>query len=93
MMFLSLESNGQSPQVHILLIHTDSYFTFCTRRERGESQVLPLSLQTQTTINYSFYEKGKVSLTASSGYHLRHSSFIYVDSLGVGKVSNISQLS
>ena len=59
-------------------------------RERGESQVPPLSLQTPTTISYSLLWKGKVSLTASSGYHLRHFYFIYVDSLAIGKVFLIS---
>ena len=41
------------PRVHILLIHTDLYFTFCTRREICESQVPPT--QPPGTDNYQLF--------------------------------------
>ena len=89
--FLSLESNGQSPQVHILLICTDLYFTFCTRRERGESLKYHHSASRHRQLSIILcYEKGKWAWQLKVAITPGTLPFIYVDSLGVGKVSNIS---
>ena len=70
----------------------DSYFIFCTQRERGESQASLLSvyLCLEAVMNReSSLWVGKVSQTASSGYHPRHFPLIFIDViLGVGTTHN-----
>ena len=78
MIFLSSGNSGQSPQSSYF---TDSYwFVFhFLHQERGEVNLKyhHSASRTQTSISYSMLWKGKVCLTASSGYHLRH-FFLYL---------------